>query len=165
MHTIVELSRNQFTAQQIIAMESFLVRTLFWYLHPPTATEFAYSIISLLPEDVPMKEDIYDWSKFVLYSSVCNAFFVPYRTSSVALAAVMNVMEDMKLLLHVDDRMCGSNSSRLQSFFEEDIALDLLFLGKKAEELKTVKLLRVKLKEVTQASTGYAPPIVNTFKK
>jgi hypothetical protein len=146
-------------------MESFMVRTLFWYLHPPTATEFAYSIISLLPEDVPMKKVIFDWSKFVLYSSVCNAFFVPYRTSSVALAAVMNVMEDMKLLHHVDDRMCSSNSSRLHSFFEEDIALDLLFLGKKAEELNTVKLLRVKLKEITQASTGYAPPIVNTFKK
>lgn len=111
-----------------------------------------------------MKKDIYDWSKFVLYSSVCNAFFVPYRTSSVALAAVMNVMEDMNLLHHGDDSMFGNNCNRLHSFFEEDIALDLLFLGKKSEELKIVELLRVKLKEITQVSTGYAPPIVNTFK-
>lgn len=157
--TLVELSRNQFTAQQIIAMESFMVRTLFWYLHPPTATEFAYSIISLLPEDVPMKKEIFDWSKFVLYSSICNAYFVPFRTSSVALAAVMNVMEDMKLLPQQDD-----SSSRLRSFFEEDIGLNLLFWGKMSEESQNVKLLRVKLNEIAQASSGYAPPAVSTLK-
>jgi hypothetical protein len=151
---LITLSRNQFTAQQIIAMENHIVRTLLWYLHPPTATEFAYSFISLLHSEVTpsIKEKIFEWSKFVIHSSVCNADFVPVRPSSIALAAVRNVMEDMKL---------PQEGNKLTSFFENDYGCDLSRLCDTSEESKEVKLLQTKLREMMLKTHQYKPDTIN----
>ena len=139
---LVSLSRNQFTVQQILAMENLMMRSLLWYLHSPTATEFAYSFVSLLPSNIAsssIKEEIFERSKIILQSSICEAFFVPFRTSSTAFAAVTNVMEDMALLQE------GNN---LTYFFEEQIGCQLLHLVNGCEEYNNVKLLREKMREL-----------------
>jgi len=146
--TLVKLSRDQFSERQIAAMEKNLMCTLSWYLHPPTASEFAYSFISLLPGEVttPLRGEIFEWSKYLTEISVYDSYFVPHRSSSVAFAAVMNVMEDMKLF---------HESSSLHSFFEREVGCHLLQLIPGSEEVKT---LRKRIRETACATPSYSPP-------
>lgn len=148
---LVALSRNQFTAQQIIAMESFMIRTLLWHLNPPTATEFAFSFIAMLPNEVtlPVKSAIFEWVKFSVYSCVCDSYFVPFRPSSIAYAALLNVIEDMKLL---------QVGGKLGSFIENEIGFRLLGLNFESDESQNILLLRNKIREVSKISSQDAPP-------
>lgn len=149
---LVALSRNQFTAQQIIAMESFMIQTLLWHLNPPTATEFAFSFIAMLPDEVtlPVRSAIFDSVKFLVYSCVCDSYFVPFRPSSIAYAALLNVIEDMKLL---------QVGSKLGSFIENEIGFYLLGFKFGSEESQNVLLLRNKIREVAKVSSQFVPPV------
>lgn len=148
---LVALSRDQFNKDQIVAMESYIIRTLLWNLNPPTATEFLYSYISLLPAEVSplLKNEIYEWSKFAIHASISDAFFVPFRPSNIAFAAIMNVMEDMKLL---------QENSTLASFFKDELGANLLCLVNGSEDFTKVRMLKTKLRRIMWENPEYIPP-------
>ncbi len=139
---------KEFTTEQIISMEFFLARTMRWYLHPPTTSEFAYSFTSLLPTTdvfLPIKLELWKRANYIIQASLRDAYFVPFQASSIALAIVINVVEDMKLHLEADE---------LIAFFEKEIGYRLLRLNNGSEESEVVKLLRMKLREVSQRTAG-----------
>lgn len=94
--TLAKLSRDRFTPQDIEAMETEILVSLSWLVHPPTTLDFVSHLIKLLPLDASLKtrHEIFDISRYVTELSVCDRYFVELHKSTVALAAILNVLED-----------------------------------------------------------------------
>lgn len=96
-----DLSRGEFGMNDVCGMESHLLHTLSWNLHPPTAIAFssifldyffASRVVTISGIDL---DDIYNVSSFFSELAVCDYFFVLLRSSTVALAAILNALEGM----------------------------------------------------------------------
>jgi len=96
-----DLSRGEFDMRDVADMENHVLRALNWHLHPPTPVAFAsllldyifcYPTMEVSAADL---DDIYDVSSFFGDLAVCDYFFVPMRSSSIAFACVLNALEGM----------------------------------------------------------------------
>jgi len=96
-----DLSRGEFDMKDVSAMETTVLHTLHWNLHPPTAIAFsaifldyffASRVVTITSTDL---DDMYDVSSFFSELAVCDYFFVHLRPSTVALAAILNAIEGM----------------------------------------------------------------------
>ena len=98
LNTLVNLSRGQFTSRDIEMMEWTILSALRWKLHPPTPYTFVEHILFFLPQEVngTIRAGLNEVSKYLTELAVCDAFFVDRSNSStIAFAAILNVMEDM----------------------------------------------------------------------
>lgn len=151
INTLIRLSRDQFNEQILQEMEMTIMRSLEWYLHPPTSTEFSYSILSCLPVEhvsPSLRTEMFEWSKFLAEIAVYDCYFVAIPPSMVALAAVLNVMNDMKLIEQ-------SRPTSLDTSIT-DIARSLLGAAMNNPNLLAV---RSKLKDMADATPSYTPPV------
>lgn len=90
METIVQLSRGVFTLQEMEQMESNVLQQLRWHVHPPTPQIFIkHFLIFLSVEDV----ELHDHAQFMIELSVMDYFFVSYKPSEIAIAALLNSMD------------------------------------------------------------------------
>jgi len=94
--TLARLSRQQFSPQDIEKMEMEILKTLSWLIHPPTALDFISHLIMLLPSAVsgPTRHDVFDMSRYITELSVCDPYFTEHHKSNIALATILNVLED-----------------------------------------------------------------------
>jgi hypothetical protein len=82
-------------------MESHILESLSWSLHPPTAVAFSTILLDFAFADrfVNMTcadiDDIQDISSFFTELALCDYFFVTMRPSAVALACILNALEGM----------------------------------------------------------------------
>jgi Cyclin, N-terminal domain len=96
-----DLSRGEFDMKDVSEMEAHILQALTWNLHPPTSVAFASilldyffssKVVHLSGADL---DDIYDVSSFFCELAVSDYFFVPMRTSCIALASILNALEGM----------------------------------------------------------------------
>ena len=69
-----------------------------WQVHPPTSLLFTRYLLCLLPVSaMPLtcRHDTLELSRFLTELSVMDYFFVSYLPSTVALAALLNAMENI----------------------------------------------------------------------
>ncbi|CAB9505828.1 diatom-specific cyclin [Seminavis robusta] len=96
-----DLSRGEFDMVDVADMESYILRSLSWHMHPPTPVAFATLFLDFIFGDFAFDvseadlDDIYDVSSFFCDLAVCDYYFVPVKASTVALAAVENALEGM----------------------------------------------------------------------
>ena len=90
MDTILQLSRGIFTLEQMEKMENDVLQRLQWYVHPPTSQVFLRHFLLLCNSD---QREAYDLAKFLIELSVMDYFFVSYRPSEIAAAAILNTMD------------------------------------------------------------------------
>ena len=96
-----DLSRGEFEMADVAEMENCILRSLSWHLHPPTSVAFATLLLDYVFADFPFDmsssdmDDIYDVSSFFCDLSVCDYFFVPIKSSSIAIASILNALEGM----------------------------------------------------------------------
>ncbi|CAB9521748.1 Cyclin-B2 [Seminavis robusta] len=98
MSSMIELSRGYFTVSQLANMELELLRVLSWQVHPPTAYCFSKHILFLMPYtsiSMDSRHDILELTRFLAELSVIDYFFVARKGSSVALAALLNSMDEI----------------------------------------------------------------------
>lgn len=95
--TLANLSRGQFGPKHIEEMEWKILMALRWNLHPPTQYAFVGHLLQLLPREASSaaQKELYELSRYMTELAVCDPFFVSENNSSVAFAAILNVMEDM----------------------------------------------------------------------
>jgi len=95
------LTKKLFTECQIADTELRILRCMDWrLLHPPTPSNFTELLVRLLvhriregPEDVAaVAGDIRDVSVFMVEHATLDSFFVKYRPSEIAAAAVSNAV-------------------------------------------------------------------------
>eukprot|EP00553_Chaetoceros_curvisetus_P007996 CAMPEP_0204618164 /NCGR_PEP_ID=MMETSP0717-20131115/4906_1 /ASSEMBLY_ACC=CAM_ASM_000666 /TAXON_ID=230516 /ORGANISM="Chaetoceros curvisetus" /LENGTH=302 /DNA_ID=CAMNT_0051631851 /DNA_START=262 /DNA_END=1170 /DNA_ORIENTATION=+ len=96
MCTLSELSRDKFSPQDIEAMEMKILTELSWLVHPPTSVSFIYELIKTMPSSIPAttRQDIFELTRYIAELSICDPFFIEQDSSSAALAALLNVLED-----------------------------------------------------------------------
>jgi Cyclin, N-terminal domain/Cyclin, C-terminal domain len=96
-----DLSRGEFDMNDVCRMERTILKTLSWNLHPPTSIAissiyldyfFASKVVTITSADL---DDIYDVSSFFCELAVCDYFFVLFKQSTIALAAILNALEGM----------------------------------------------------------------------
>jgi hypothetical protein len=96
-----DLSRGEFDMRDVSEMESLILRSLGWNLHPPTSIScasllldcfFASRVVSITSADL---DDVYDVSLFFCELAVCDYYFVPLRSSTIAVASILNALEGM----------------------------------------------------------------------
>ena len=90
MDTILQLSRGFFTLKEMEQMEYEVLQRLQWHVHPPTAQLFVKHFIFFLSID---ENELHDLAQFMIELSVMDYFFVSYRPSEIAMAALLNSMD------------------------------------------------------------------------
>ena len=95
--TLASLSRGQFGANDIEKMEWQIFSALKWRLHPPTLFALVSHLLMIFSDDVhhSVKKELFEIAIYVAELSVCDSYFVKFPASVVALAAIMNVIDDM----------------------------------------------------------------------
>lgn len=89
----VNLGAGRFNLEHMVEMECDILRTLKWRINPPTPVLQAKILLFILPNHVPYKGMIYEISRFLTELCVIDYFFVPFKSSSIATAAVMCSMD------------------------------------------------------------------------
>ena len=96
LETLAGLSRCQFTADDIEKMEFKILHSLSWFVHPPTIVDFLSLLLKFLPPSVSMvhRHNAFKLSRYMAELSVCDRYFIERTSSTVAFAAISNVLED-----------------------------------------------------------------------
>lgn len=110
MDTILQLSRGFFTLEEMEKMEYEVLQRLQWFVHPPTSQIFMKHFLFFLSVE---ENELHDLAQFMIELSVMDYFFVSYRPSEIALAALLNSMD--KLEIHTNTRQFPFNYLDLQS--------------------------------------------------
>ena len=115
-YKFVELSRNQYSTEDIDSMEARICVAVGWYLNPPVSDMFLNIITPLLEKELPMpgyyvldkvvgegtcdvigeiRHQLVQQAKFLCERSVLDVFFTDKNASCVALAAIMVALDLM----------------------------------------------------------------------
>lgn len=104
LESMVKLGRGLFSKEDVVVMESKILQTLNWQVHPPTAVCFLRQYLRLLPEFLsPLAVYmIGEVTRFVSEISVCIYKLSRYAPSTMAYAGMLIAMEriDTDLLPH-----------------------------------------------------------------
>jgi Cyclin, N-terminal domain/Cyclin, C-terminal domain len=94
---LATLSRGQFGPGDIHAMEWSVLSALDWKVHPPTQYAFIAHFLAFLPSETnfSVRKELNEQSRYLCELSVCDSYFVGSNSSTVAFAAILNVMADM----------------------------------------------------------------------
>lgn len=125
--TLASLSRGQFGSEHIEQMEWRIMEALGWKLHPPTLFAFVSHLLMLFPSDVhhSVRKELFEVAIYLAELSVCDSFFVKFPASTIAIAAIINVMEDLpynRLSPRSRDAFWTTLSSHVGRFHTIDIA-------------------------------------------
>jgi hypothetical protein len=95
LDSMVRLGRGLFTEKDVIEMESKMLTTLKWQVHPPTPVCFLRQFLRLLPVQVaPLtRYMIAEVTRFISEISVCLYKFVKFSPSVVAYAGMLIAMD------------------------------------------------------------------------
>ena len=152
LSTLANLSRGQFGPKDIEQMEWVILSALGWKLHPPTHYAFVTHLLLFLPQEVntTVRKGLNELSKYLTELAVCDAYFVAVNSSTVAFAAILNVMEDM-------------NYSKLSGGLREKFLSTLTFkvgLRHSAEDIVNARQRLRKMFVASSVSNGeaFAPP-------
>mmetsp|Transcript_34961 Transcript_34961/g.84608 ORF Transcript_34961/g.84608 Transcript_34961/m.84608 type:complete len:386 (+) Transcript_34961:196-1353(+) len=95
LDSMVKLGRGLFNEDDVIDMETKILKVFNWHVHPPTAVCFMRQLLRLLPpETSPVaRYIIVEVTRFISEVSACLYKFLKYKPSALSLAAIMIAME------------------------------------------------------------------------
>jgi len=96
------MSRNVYSAEEVVEMEQTILHTVQWRLNPPTPMSFVHYFLSMIPTDIvdPKEIDEYDvileLTKQQIELGIKDYCFVGSYASCMALAALTNAIQAIK---------------------------------------------------------------------
>jgi len=93
---ISNLSKGNFTKEQVVDMEQRIITSLQWRLNPPTPLSFIKKFLSIVPDKTMSKSEKSSVMKLATYQtelSVREYHFFSYDASCIALASLANAMQ------------------------------------------------------------------------
>lgn len=141
--TLANLSRGQFGPQDIEEMEWKIIMALNWKLHPPTQYAFVSHLLLFLPVETnsAVRKDLLELSRYLTELAICDSYFVAENNSTVAFAAVLNVMDEMNYT-----RLSAGTRERFLLVIRDSIGLQ--------HRSPRVVAARQRLKTMFSASSG-----------
>jgi len=106
--SIVSLSRGFFRLDQVVKMEMCIMKSLNWYLNPPTPSTFVdilHPMMLELTEDEDSMAEIKDLAKYLLELSVCDGYFINKNPSLIAHAAITAAMNVLATPIKIQRRL------------------------------------------------------------
>ena len=156
------LSRGLFTEHDIINMESRMLNTLDWRMHPPTAYDFAKMLLAMVPRGAcsPFsRRSLFERVRFVLELSITARFFLGKKPSNIAVGAFIEIMESeeqpnvSKPKHQAHFKRCLYIFSGIDS--DSDEVIECRNAMKKIHQEATVEL---KKKDATRAASAFVTP-------
>ena len=141
--TLANLSRGQFGISHIEQMEWIILGALAWKLHPPTSSAFVHHLLQFLPLEVnsTMRRDVYEFGRYLTELAVCDSYFIGINSSTVAFAAILNVLDQITLL-------------RLSAGIRERFLRDILARVGLSHRDAEVEAARERLRAMLNVTTG-----------
>lgn len=98
LSTLANLSRGQYSEQDIEAMEWKILPALKWKLHPPTTHLFVKYMLLFVPPETPkdVKTGLFELANYVAELALCDSSLVNVKNSTIAFSAILNVLEDVR---------------------------------------------------------------------
>jgi len=95
LQSMVALGRGLFTEEDVINMESKMLSTLNWMMHPPTPVCFLRQFLRLLPPSISnmTRYMLAEVTRFISEISVCLYKFVKYPPSVIAYSGMLIAMK------------------------------------------------------------------------
>ena len=95
MGILSDLSRGEFSMDDVIRMEREFLDALTWKLNPPTPVAFVGHFLHLLqvPIDSEVTRSISALAAFFTELAVCDYSLVTVNSSTIAVASILNAME------------------------------------------------------------------------
>lgn len=122
LSTLASLSRGQFGPEDIEKMEWEICEALDWKLHPPSLFSFISHFLMVFPAEVShsVRKELFEVAIYMVELSVCDSTYVRYPWSTVAIAAILNVMEDLSYgRLPLASRQAFWNEITAKTYFKE----------------------------------------------
>ena len=117
LSTLTQLSRGQFGPDDIESMELKILQDLTWLVNPPSVVEFLTLLLRFLPPEVqlPVRTEMFELSRYLAELAVCDPFFIECDASTIAFAAILNVLESDVSLKHMSLELRERYLRELQS--------------------------------------------------
>lgn len=95
MGILSDLSRGEFSMDDVIKMEARILDALAWNLNPPTPACFVGHFLCLMPSTVSVDvvRSLSALSSFFTELAVCDYYFVNQESCTIAMASILNSME------------------------------------------------------------------------
>jgi len=96
-----DLSRGEFDMHDVAEMESHILESLKWNLHPPSPNAFSTVFLDCIVLDRGINmtgadiDDLHDISSFFTELALCDYYFIRMAPSEIALASIVNALEGM----------------------------------------------------------------------
>jgi hypothetical protein len=122
--SIVSLSRGFFRLDQVVKMEMCIMKSLNWYLNPPTPSTFVDILYPLMVElvggeDEDSVAEIKDLAKYLLELSVCDSYFINKNPSLIAHAAITVAMNVLATPIKIQRQLQSLPNTASPSSIEE----------------------------------------------
>ena len=121
--SMISLSRGVFRHDQIVKMELCIMKSLGWYLNPPTPSTFVHVLYPLMEKltdyDEAAMVEIKDLSNYLLELSVCDGFFINKPPSLIAHSAITVAMNILATPMKIQNRLQALPKSASLSSIEE----------------------------------------------
>ena len=104
------MSSGLFRVDQILNMEKYIIRTLQWFLNPPTASMFlnvALPLIDAATGDPQASFEVAELSRYLVELSMCDEYFVDKKPSSIAYASILVAMDYLSTHVKVKRKFCS----------------------------------------------------------
>jgi len=95
-----QLSRDEYTVQDVERMELCILRALEWRLSTPTATAFLRLYLDIVPDSVldqDVRDEVYGLAKFQTELALGDYKYVTVKTSIIAYASLMNALHILRV--------------------------------------------------------------------
>jgi hypothetical protein len=159
MATLSNLSRGQFGPSDIEAMEYKILAALNWRIHPPTQYAFVSHLVPFLTEQVhpSVRKEVFEMARYLTELAVCDSYFIAVPNSIVALAAILNVLEETSY-----SRVSASARDRFAHDIRAKLGLDCRSPSVTAarERLRTMFVATEDAKAVDRMDSHCKPVIV-----
>jgi len=95
LSVIVGLCRGEFFEEHITEMETIILHSLSWRMHPPSAVSFISYLCKLFPSTLEpsVTHAIFQRASFFTELAAFDYYFAKEKSSSIALASLVNAME------------------------------------------------------------------------
>lgn len=101
---LVELSRGEFFASDIVDCEAVILKTLGWMVNPVTAHSFIHALAQLVPvSNTSLIAAVYDRAIFFAELCLFDYSYVTKSRATIAVAAVLNALEGIGEGLSTED--------------------------------------------------------------
>uniref|UniRef100_A0A7S1BIP4 Cyclin C-terminal domain-containing protein n=1 Tax=Corethron hystrix TaxID=216773 RepID=A0A7S1BIP4_9STRA len=146
--SMVQLSNDNFDANDIIEMELDILQTLSWNIHPPTPITFIHYIFRLHPEwenhSHQLKSILIRRSKIFVEISTCSYHLIEEKPSIIAFASILIALDETKL----------TNTSPIASSAEHEQFLqnvyNITLIHHNSEDLRRVKFVLTSIFQISQ---------------